>query len=151
MDFSKTFGAQNNGASNSPRTTGARGNGNMPKAQYWLNVGYVVEGVNEDGSDRFVSLPLGIPLDNMEDLPTNSRNEDYAQFQAARNDLKAQLIAEAEKLAPGEDIVIGVAGGLSIQIRRVSEEREAPSTGGDNRYAAQLNFSPAQAPVQTAE
>ncbi|QDP54380.1 MAG: hypothetical protein Unbinned4120contig1000_32 [Prokaryotic dsDNA virus sp.] len=149
MDFSKTFGAQN-GTSTSPRTA-PRGNGDLPKAQFWLNVGYVVEGVNEDGSDRFVSLPLGIPLDNMEDLPTNQNNRDYAQFMAARNDLKAQLIAEAEKLAPGEDIVIGVAGGLSIQIRRVSDEREAASAGEDNRYAAQLNFAPAQAAAQTAE
>ena len=37
-----------------------------PKAQFWLNVGYVSNVKDEDGTYRFVSLAQGIPLDSVE-------------------------------------------------------------------------------------
>lgn len=142
IDFNNTFGAGSQQNTSGVRsTTGQRQRPNdLPKAKVWLNVGYVAEGVEEDGSDRFVSLPMGIPLDNMEKLPTSSRNQSYAQFQAARNDLLDQLLEAAQSLAPGEDMVVGIGVGLAIQIRRVGDDRPEPATDNTNPFARQLMF-----------
>lgn len=146
IDFGRAFGAQsNNGAAQSQGGTRA----DQPKAKVWLNVGYVVSNVptgqvDDKGKaiveDRFVSLPVGIPLDTMEKLPTNARNESFAQFQAARNDLYDQLMGEAEKLAPGEDLTIGIGAGLSIQIRRVAEERQNIVSDESNPFGMKLEL-----------
>lgn len=128
IDFETTFGnqAKNNGSTNKD---------NRPKAQYWINIGYTVQVKGEQGpEDRFVSLPTGIPLDTQEALPTNSRNAEFAAFQAARNNLHDQIMAAAAKLQPGEEKLLN----LQIQLRRVNEET-AP-------VAAELN--PFVIPVQ---
>ena len=97
---------------------------------------YLPEGVEQ----RFVSLPVGIPLDTMEPLPTNSRNADFAAFQAARNNLHDQFMAVAAKLQPGEEKIIGLGdSGLALQIRRVNEEA-APIAAGNNPFVAALSF-----------
>lgn len=128
IDLSKrTFG----------KTTGtaaAASADSRPKAQLWANLGYMSNVQDEDGSYRFVSLATGIPLDTMEDLPTNSKNRDYAFFQQARNQLKSDIVEEAMKLAPGESIILeGGDHGLCIQLRRVGEEVAAPT--GENPFA----------------
>lgn len=96
-----------------------------PKAQVWINVGYPVEVQLTDNTveTRFVSLATGIPVDTQEKLPTSSRNQEFAAFQAARNNLHEQIMAAAEKLAPGEEKLLN----LSIQLRRVNDEMEAVS------------------------
>lgn len=95
-----------------------------PKAEFWMNIGYTSDVmVNDELETRFISLPTGIPLDTQEKLPTNSRNQVFAAFQGARNDLLDQVMAVAKKLAPGEERIIGEAGGLQIQIRRVNGEQ----------------------------
>lgn len=115
------------------RSTNVQGNGapskdEQQKAQYWLNVGYVVtipstvEGAAEgDTEERFVSLPTGIPLDTQKPLQTNSRNESFAAFQSARNDLLDQIMKVAENMEPGAEHMLN----LKIQLRRVNGEREA--------------------------
>ena len=110
-------------------------------AKFWLNVGYVSDVKDEDGTFRFVSLPMGIPLDTMDALKTRSSNPAYAQFQAARNDLLAQIMEAAEGLAPGQDYVINAEGGLAIQIRRVADEVEAPKTDESNPFARPKLFA----------
>lgn len=145
VDFTRTFGA----GSQSNQAGSSNDRSQAPKAKIWLNIGYVAENIpTADGNgveDRFVSLPVGIPLDTMEKLPTNSRNQAYAQFQAARNDLYDQIMAAASQLQPGEDIVIGsqvATGGLCIQVRRVNDERaEAPAVDDSNPFARQLVFN----------
>lgn len=147
VDFTRTFGA----GSQSNQAGSSNDRSQAPKAKIWLNIGYVAENIpttNSDGStgveDRFVSLPVGIPLDTMEKLPTNSRNQAYAMFQAARNDLYDQIMAAASQLQPGEDIIIGsqvATGGLCIQVRRVNDERsDAPAVDDSNPFARQLQF-----------
>ena len=129
--------------SNTARVFGARSNNSAPaaddrpKAQFWLNVGYISQVKDEDGTYRFVSLTQGIPLDNIESLPTNSRNQGFAQFRQAQNELRDDLLAEAKKLAPGEDVIFdGGPNGLSIQLRRVQDEQAAPT--GDNPFRRRL-------------
>ncbi len=115
--FEKAFGRQsgnNNGGSNDSR----------PKAQLWLNVGYTTE-VDSivDGQsvteEQFISLPVGIPVDTMEHLPTNMRNESFAQLRGAQNYLLDEVIRAADLLKPGETKVLN----LQIQLRRVNDER----------------------------
>ena len=106
-----------------------------PKSQFWLNIGYVAEGAGEEGEDRFVSLPAGIPLDTQEHVPTNSRNKDFAEFQAARNDLFDQIMALAGKLEPGEERLLK----LQIQLRRVNEE-QAVATDESNKFVRKLDL-----------
>ena len=111
-----------------------------PKAQFWLNIGYDSGVVDENGESRFVSLPVGIPLDGMELLNTNSRNKEFAAFQAARNDLYEQIMTAAKSLEPGQSIILGDASeGLQVQLRRVNDDA-APVDMKDNQYARVLKF-----------
>ena len=132
LDFEQIFGSQS-------KATAAKGD--RPKAQFWLNIGYPVTVKTEAGEEqRFVSLPTGIPLDTQEALATNSRNAEFAAFQAARNNLHDQFMAVAAKLQPGEEKIIGLGdSGLALQIRRVNEE-SAPVSTEQNPFVAALSF-----------
>ncbi len=112
-----------NGRQSAPQARGARAASNeQPKAQLWLNIGYDVPAptAEDPNATKFVSLPVGIPLDTMEPIKVNGQNADYNKFVDARNQLLASLIAGSASLAPGEDDLVN----LSIQVRRVS----APAT-----------------------
>lgn len=130
QSYDKTFGSNNsNEAGNSKK--------DLPKAQFWINIGYVVEVEGENGTEhKFISLPMGIPLDTQEHLPTNSSNADFRALRSAQNDLLDQLKAEAEKLEPGQEVIIG-EGALVIQVRRVKAE-QAPITASENKFARKL-------------
>lgn len=122
IDFQRTFGA--------PAAQPAR-----EKAVLWLNLGYSSGVIDDDGKEKFVSLPLGIPLDTQEHLPTSSKNADFAKFQAARNNLLDQLMEAAKSLAPGESRVVK----LEVQLRRVSAEAgEIPVEG--NQFARKIDL-----------
>lgn len=142
IDFAKTFGKTN-------ETAPAASNGNSkPKAQFWLNIGYLTDQKDDNGEFRFVSLASGIALDTMETLPVNSKNATFAMFQAARNDLRDQLVNAAKDLKPGESGVsepIPSFFGLQIQVRRVSEETAA-TAGEGNPFSRKLAM-PTSAPV----
>jgi hypothetical protein len=106
-----------------------------PKAEFWINLGYTSPVLDDDDKPMFVSLPQGIPLDTQEHLKTNSRNDRYAAFQSARNDLLDQLLEFAKDLKPGEDRIIS----LQVQLRRVSEEA-APIDPKNNPFATKISF-----------
>lgn len=124
IDFNRTFGKSSNNVQSQET---------RPKAQYWLNVGYDSGVQDDDGNTRFVSLPTGIPLDAQEKLPTNSRNQEFAAFQAARNDLLEQIMEVAKSLEPGEERILN----LQIQLRRVNDD--APEISPEqNQYVKKL-------------
>lgn len=124
--FARTFGAAKPVA-----------NGDKPKAQFWLNLGYAVTIQGEHGpEDRFVSLASGIPLDGQEVLPTTSRNVAFAQLNAARNDLHDQLMELAAQLAPGEDRIVQ----LEVQLRRVNEDVAVSVAPEQNQFARKLTL-----------
>ena len=108
-----------------------------PKSQFWLNIGYPVDyAVDEHTTEvRFVSLPAGIPLDAQEKLPTNSRNDQFAAFQSARNTLLEQLLAIAQTLEPGQEKMIN----LQVQLRRVNADAE-PVKAENNPFVMTLNL-----------
>ena len=122
--FAKTFGKTATNAA----STEAR-----PKAQYWLNIGYVANEGTEDA--KFISLPTGIPLDTQEPLPTNSSNEDFRAMRSAQNDLLEQLIEFAQGLEPGAEGIIQ----LQVQLRRVKAPAEEIKPD-ENKYARKLTF-----------
>ena len=129
---------------NTNRTFGARSNAaaapsdDRAKAQFWLNVGYVSDVKDDDGTYRFVSLAQGIPLDNIESLPTNSRNQSFAMFRQAQNELRDDLLTEAKQLKPGEDMIFEAGpSGLTFQLRRVQDEQAAPT--GENPFRRRLS------------
>jgi hypothetical protein len=99
-----------------------------PKAQFWINVGYAVE-VQVSGPDgktvqeqRFVSMPIGIPVDTQEELKTNTRNVEWNMLQQARNELVHALTEAGNELEPGEERIVN----LQVQLRRVKDEAAAP-------------------------
>lgn len=117
------------------------------KADFWLNVGYVVavQVVDAQGvqttENRFVSLPVGIPLDTMTLLPTDSQNESFRAFQAARNGLHETIMGVAKTLQPGGEKFIGDSspGNLCIQLRRVSAP-VAPIQSAANPFITALKL-----------
>lgn len=105
-----------------------------PKSQFWLNIGYETDIVDENtGNKKFVSLPVGIPVDTQDKLPTNTRNQEFAEFQMARNDLLEQIMEVAKKLAPGEEYLLN----LQIQLRRINEE-QADIPADENKFVRKL-------------
>jgi hypothetical protein len=132
IDFASQFAPA---ASNARRGNAAE----APKAQFWLNIGFVAEGTarpDEGKGDTFVSLPVGIPLDTMERLKTNSSNEEFAQLQAARNDLFDQIMEQANKLEPGAEMVFTI----QAQVRRVKEDKPV-AVDASNKFTAKLQFA----------
>lgn len=106
----------------------------VKKAQLWLNIGYEVE-VEENGElvKKFISLPVGLPLDQIEKLKISGRNEDFNDLQRARNALLDELLEGAKEIKAGEALTLDGAE-FTVQIRRVNEEVAQESTG-TNKYA----------------
>lgn len=132
IDFGKTFGAGSNDQGNG---NGSRAD--QPKATLWLNIGYD-SGVPEENGEgtRFVSLPVGIPVDTQEKVDTRSRNQGYAEFQAARNHLLDRIMEAGAALAPGETVDLN----LTIQLRKVAAERAPVEAGEGNAFVKPLNL-----------
>lgn len=131
INFNRPFGANTNNAAGAAAPAGGGNAPARPKATMWLNVGYsttvLVDGVEEE---RFVNLPLGMPVDTMELLPVNSRNQEFAQFRMAQNDLLNQIVEFGKTLKPGEAKTLN----LELQLRRVNDD-VAPVATGDNPFA----------------
>ena len=98
-----------------------------PKSQLWVNVGYSIE---VDGVNVFVSIPMGIPVDSIKELPTNTRNTEYNLLNQARNQLLADITAGAEDLESGESHVLE----LEVQVRRIDKEPDPLPTGSVNPF-----------------
>lgn len=96
----------------------------LPRSEFWLNVGY-------DASDRFVNLPIGMPIGTMDPLPIRGQNHEWNEFTAARNALLEALKEIGAGLEPGAEIEIP---NLVIKLRRVNEEAAVT----DNRYSVDL-------------
>ena len=129
-------------------TSAATSNAAKPKAEFWLNIGYNVEVQLTDGmgimstETRFVSLPVGIPLDTMTLLPMDSQNEGYRAFQSARNGLHDAIMGVAKTLKPGEEKLLGgtgAAGELTVQLRRVAAPA-APVQAAANPFVLALKL-----------
>ena len=97
------------------------------KSQLWINVGYSIE---VEGESVFVSIPMGIPVDSVKELPTNTRNTEFNMLNQARNQLLADITSAAEDLEAGESHVLE----LEVQLRRIDKEPDPLPTGSTNPF-----------------
>ncbi len=110
----------------------------LPRANFWLNIGYEIEVPTEDGKTetRFVSLPQGIALDTQEHVNTKSKNLEWKQFQSARNNLLDQIMEVAQDLEPGDERILN----LQIQLRRVNDEDDTIVDVNANPFIAKIGL-----------
>lgn len=136
--FARTFGAT--AGSNAQTGEGEP----KPKAKLWLNIGYLAPHVLEGETDRrFIALPAGIPLDTTKAIEIKGQNQIYNAMVSAQNDLLVDLTEAAEKLAPGESMIIGdPEAGLVLQLRRVNDAPAAVDPNS-NPLVRRLNLAPA--------
>ena len=108
-------------------TTNA-GNGqtraDRPPSLFWLNVGVVLPGAGKDGDDLFVSLPMGIPLDDMKPQEVRGNSPDWINLVQAKNLLLEQIQQAAAGLAPGDRVQVPQ---LTVELTRKGE----PAQRGD--------------------
>ena len=97
------------------------------KSQLWINVGYSIE---VEGEQVFVSIPMGIPVDSIKELPTNTRNAEFNLLNQARNQLLADITAASEDLEGGESHVLE----LEVQLRRIDKEVDPLPAGSSNPF-----------------
>lgn len=124
-----------------PSNNNSAAKADRPQAKFWLNIGYSMEvEAVENGKvvgkeNRFISLPVGIPLDTMEPVSTKSNSEDYRNLQSARNSLHDQIMAAVANLPAGESKILN----LQVEVRRVKEE-VAPTPAAKNVYVVKLDL-----------
>ena len=115
-----------------------------PKAQLWLNVGYSVEVPALDANghpsgemeERFVSLPVGIPLDDMKQVKITGGKSFINDQKIAQNDLLEQLLASVQDLPPGETRMVN----LQLQVRRVQDAVVHTADAATNMFVRKIQF-----------
>lgn len=95
-----------------------------PVAQFWINVGIEIE---ISGTPTFVSLPLGIPLDNLEPVRVPNSDSDYKDLCLVKNHLLALLKSKASELQPGDSELLLNA---SVQLYRKQADQSDSSPSG---------------------
>ena len=110
------------------------------KSEFWLNVGYVVSVETDNGAeDSFVSLPFGIPLDNLKPYEINSSSDTFAFLRMAQNNLIEAVLEAAYELDPGESRVISAGDQLAVELRRIKDAR-TDLKKSDNPFLRKLSF-----------
>lgn len=112
---------------NAPKSAAATVVEEKVKSQLWINVGYSIE---VEGEQVFVSIPMGIPVDSIKELPTNTRNAEFNMLNQARNQLLADITAASEDLESGESHVLE----LEVQLRRIDKEVDPLPAGSSNPF-----------------
>lgn len=85
-------------------------------AEFWINVGF-------QQGDTFVSLPLGIPVDQVKKLSLPKTEGPFRDLQAARNALLEAVLAKGRtELDHGEATLLN----LQVELRRVKLDPEEP-------------------------
>lgn len=113
------------------KNSGSTGGKDRPKANLWVNVGFIAPTKNKEtgeAEELLVSLPVGIPVDVQSRIKLTN-NAEYNKLISGRNALLDQLIEAGEQLKPGESRQIN----LIVHLRRINEEPVA-DTSGDNPF-----------------
>lgn len=129
-EFGRTFGAPQSAAQAQDE-----GRQELPKAMIWVNIGYRIDVPTADGKgteSKFISIPVGIPLDTQKPIDIKVRNADMADMQAHQNLLLAELQELAGHLDAGDETYLS---GLEIQMRRVKDPVVAPVASATSPFA----------------
>lgn len=112
-------------ATKGPEATTTTAPANAPAqrtpSQIWLNVGINIPGAGAelpDGTreDLFVSLPVGLPLDDMKPVKITGTNQNSIHLKQVKNLLLEELQKAAAGLKPGERTAISQ---LSVELYRI--------------------------------
>jgi len=103
-----------------------------PKAEFWLNIGYMSSALDDDGNEKdiFVSLSQGIPLDQCETYKVeDQRTQNMAVLRQAQNELLAGFLDRAKQLEAGTSAVVShdPETGLAMEIKRVRGPQAMPT------------------------
>ncbi|MGV8863272.1 MAG: hypothetical protein ACOH2T_19160 [Pseudomonas sp.] len=100
------------------------------KSDFWLNIGVTVKG--EDGSDVFIGLPNGIPLDDMKPVEVKGNNQNMIDLNQTKNSLLEALQKFAAQMDPGsrEDFPQ-----LTVQLYRRAEPAQTGNASSNNLLA----------------
>jgi len=90
-------------------------------SQVWLNVGVTIPGAGEDGADLFVSLPVGLPMDDMKQVTIRGSNQNSIHLKQVKNMLLDELQKLGASLAPGQRQSVNQ---LSVEIYRVAQPEQ---------------------------
>lgn len=87
--------------------------------QFWVNVGLTRK--NAAGEAKLVSLPMGIPLDELQPrrVPSQkTQNQDFRNLRLAENELFSKLREIMATLKPGQSVTLP----FQVELRRVDEK-----------------------------
>lgn len=113
-------------------------------SDFWLNIGIWIAGpVNADGTPGdliFVSLPTGLPLDDMKPQAIKGTNQDWINLAQTKNEVLEFLQKHAGSMEPGERQPLGVptVGHFGVEIYRRRNEPAQQGTTTDNPLMASL-------------
>jgi hypothetical protein len=135
------FGGLRNNAS-APAATAAPAE--RKPSNFWLNAGVWIEGkANDDGSagdPLFVSLPMGIALDDMKPTAVKGSNQDWINLAQTKNEVLEFLQKHAASMAPGDRQFLSdpVIGQFGLEIYRRNEPQQQAATDSSNPLVASL-------------
>jgi hypothetical protein len=106
------------------------GKAKMEAARYWINVG-----IERNG--KFLSLPLGIPLDKLKAKPVPSTPGDFHNLRQAEAELWSEIEMLKASLSPGQEVDLD----LTVRIRMTAEKEEKETAENLNPYSLGNNFN----------
>ncbi len=108
-----------------------------PVSDFWLNIGVEIPTVDAEGkpSKMFVSLPVGIALDDMKPQAIKGSNQDWINLAQTKNTLLETLQKYAASMAPGQRDQIPA---LTVELYRRNDAPASVSTAASNPLVASL-------------
>lgn len=119
-------------AQNKPAATNQAGSATpsteRKSSQVWLNVGVTIPGAGDDGSDLFVSLPVGLPLDDMKPIVIRGSNQNSINLKQVKNMLLDELQKLGASMQPGQRQAVSQLG---VEIYRVAQPEQVGTAEGN--------------------
>ena len=105
-------------------------------SQVWLNVGVTIPDAGEDGADLFVSLPVGLPLDDMKPVVIRGTNQNSINLKQVKNMLLDELQKLGASMAPGQRRLVPQ---LDVEIYRVAQPEQVGTAESNPLIAGLFN------------
>ena len=105
-------------------------------SKVWLNVGVTIPGASEDGSDLFVSLPVGLPLDDMKPIVIRGSNQNSINLKQVKNMLLDELQKLGASMSPGQRRLVPQ---LEVEIYRVAQPDQVGTAENNPLIAGLFN------------
>ncbi|WP_199097189.1 hypothetical protein [Dyella sp. ASV21] len=100
-------------------------------SDFWLNIGITIDG--PDGEPLFVSLPVGLALDDMKPQAIKGTNQDWINLAQTKNALLEALQKHAASMEPGARQPIDC---LQVELYRRNEPAQHGTTEGNPLVAS---------------